>query len=677
MNATSEVGAGHSTARAEYTKSDYRPDVDGLRALAVVAVIINHFNDTILPGGYLGVDIFFVISGFVITASLVHQQSKNCFEFLVAFYVRRVKRLLPALVVFVIIIGVSICLFDPAPELSLKTGASSLLGLSNLYLLRQSTDYFAPSTALNPFTHTWSLGVEEQFYFLFPVVVWFSGITRTGTIGSRKLLIVVFLAAVVSVTAFVVLYQNDRAAAYFLMPTRFWELGAGCLLSIGLRYSNLVTQRLKSAPPLLGTAALVGVLFAPLSWAVPATVAVVLLSALLIASIRSGTAAYAFFAHTSVVYVGRISYSLYLWHWGVLSLSRWTIGIDWWLAPFQVALMVLLAAASYRFVETPLRRSSWFASPLLSIGAGLSASVVACALLLVVSVTSGGRLYLGNLLAMPTPSHLQRTWWADLQTGEYLEHCHVEGKYSSALLNDCLDVTRGKKGTVYLIGDSHARNYLPALKSAFRERSTAYLTMGGCAFHPVQIMPSYLNDVSRLNCALYAAETAEHLVKKVRSGDVVFIGQRLHGHPERQTVTYVDFVKAFALRLQEKGVPTVLLDGAFPPELDPQQCTALPWQPFGNREGCSVDSETVSNAYAQFDQLAYEASASTGYLYYAPLRLGLCNEGVCGQTTATGRPIWHDRGHITEQAAEELTPLLLARLTEQGFYRDNPEDDRL
>src|SRR6478735_7499820 len=172
----------------EYVKSDYRPDVDGLRALAVVAVIINHFSNTLLPGGYLGVDIFFVISGFVITASLVHQQSKNCFEFLVAFYVRRVKRLLPALVVFVIVIGVSICLFDPAPELSLKTGASSLLGLSNLYLLRQSTDYFAPSTALNPFTHTWSLGVEEQFYFLFPVVVWFSGITRTGTIGSRKLL---------------------------------------------------------------------------------------------------------------------------------------------------------------------------------------------------------------------------------------------------------------------------------------------------------------------------------------------------------------------------------------------------------------------------------------------------------------------------------------------------------
>jgi hypothetical protein len=379
-----------------------------------------------------------------------------------------------------------------------------------------------------------------------------------------------------------------------------------------------------------------------------------------------------------VAYLGRISYSLYLWHWGVLCLSRWTIGIHWWLAPFQIALMVLLAVISYRFIETPLRRSIWSAKPLLSIGAGLSVSVGVCALLLVLSVTLGGRLYLGNLLGIPTPPNLERTWWVDLKTGRYLEHCHVEDKYSSALLHDCLDVPRGKNGTVYLIGDSHARNYLPALKDAFKQHSVAYLTMGsGCTFLPVA-MTATDDDYARLNCPLYVAETAEYLLEKVRSGDVVFIGQRLYGQPERQTPTYVDFAKAFALRLQDKGVPTVLLDDVFPPMLDPQQCTALPWQPFGLMDGCSVSSETVSMAFAEFDRLADDASASTGYVYYAPLRLGLCNAAVCGQTTATGRPIWHDGhtgGHITEQAAEELSPLLRARLTQQGFYRKYPEDD--
>ena len=152
-------------------RSRYRPEIDGLRAFAVITVIINHFNKDILPGGYLGVDIFFVISGFVITSSLYQRPSKNFKDFISGFYERRIKRLVPALSVFVLITSIAICLFNPATELSLKTGLTSLFGLSNLYLLKQSTDYFAQSTELNVFTHTWSLGVEEQFYILFPFLI--------------------------------------------------------------------------------------------------------------------------------------------------------------------------------------------------------------------------------------------------------------------------------------------------------------------------------------------------------------------------------------------------------------------------------------------------------------------------------------------------------------------------
>ena len=145
-------------------KSNYRPEIDGLRAFAVIAVIINHFNKEILPSGYLGVDIFFVISGYVITSSLAVRKSKSFSEFISGFYLRRIKRLIPALVVFILITSILICLFNSDPKFSLRTGISSLFGLSNLYLLRQSTDYFAKATELNVFTHTWSLAVEEQFY---------------------------------------------------------------------------------------------------------------------------------------------------------------------------------------------------------------------------------------------------------------------------------------------------------------------------------------------------------------------------------------------------------------------------------------------------------------------------------------------------------------------------------
>jgi peptidoglycan/LPS O-acetylase OafA/YrhL len=141
------------------SKGKYRPEIDGLRAFAVVAVIINHFNKDLLPSGYLGVDIFFVISGYVITSSLAGRQSKNFLDFLTGFYERRIKRLVPALVVFVLITSVLISLFNPEPGVALGLGWKSLFGASNISLYRSSTDYFAQSTELNPFTHTWSLGV--------------------------------------------------------------------------------------------------------------------------------------------------------------------------------------------------------------------------------------------------------------------------------------------------------------------------------------------------------------------------------------------------------------------------------------------------------------------------------------------------------------------------------------
>ena len=156
-----------------FIKQNYRDEIDGLRAFAVIAVIINHFNKDILPGGYLGVDIFFVISGYVITSSLSGRKSKTL-DFYQVFE-RRIKRLIPALIPFTLITGLLVCFFNPFPSVTLKTGITSLFGLSNIYLLKQSTDYFADSTQLNAFTHTWSLDLEEQFYFyfLFNLVYWF------------------------------------------------------------------------------------------------------------------------------------------------------------------------------------------------------------------------------------------------------------------------------------------------------------------------------------------------------------------------------------------------------------------------------------------------------------------------------------------------------------------------
>ena len=184
-------------------KDIYRDELDGLRAFAVIAVIINHFNKNILESGYLGVDIFFVISGYVITSSLINKRFDKFKIFISSFYIRRIKRLLPALMFYVLPISLLIWILDPAAKESLRTGITSMFGISNLYLFSNAVDYFANSTELNPFTHTWSLSVEEQFYLIFPIIFWLSSFKSNKSKVKRNLLLILLPISTISLIAFI------------------------------------------------------------------------------------------------------------------------------------------------------------------------------------------------------------------------------------------------------------------------------------------------------------------------------------------------------------------------------------------------------------------------------------------------------------------------------------------
>lgn len=465
--------------------SSYRPELDGLRALAVIAVIINHFNKNILPSGYLGVDIFFVISGYVITSSLAGRPSPNISHFLLNFYTRRIKRLLPALILFVVINCLLIAILSPYPQTSLKTGLASLFGLSNLYLWRKSTDYFAGATELNVFTHTWSLGVEEQFYMLFPLITWFTGFSRLTIKGPRNLLITIGLLSTFSLLSFIYLYQTNQPAAYFLMPTRLWELGSGCLIFLITQDSHKSgwVHTLTNLPPLLVLAALLIILFIPLQFAIFTTIAVVLLTAILIVCLRPETAPYKLFTYKYVVYIGLVSYSLYLWHWSVLSLSRWTIGVSGWTIPFQLALMVVCCLASYKYVETPLRWSAWSPSLPKTLGYGLSASISAGLFIALLYPNTASFTLVDANKEMSYKTH-----WEEWQDCDYVKSDEPQEGGCKYLPN------QNNPLRLVVIGDSHAGHLASGLKEILPSlpSSIAVALYAGC--YPTIDSPCYLTQ---------------------------------------------------------------------------------------------------------------------------------------------------------------------------------------
>jgi peptidoglycan/LPS O-acetylase OafA/YrhL len=511
-------------------QSSYKPEINGIRAFAVIAVIINHFNQDLLPSGYLGVDIFFVISGFVITSTLADRSSKNFLDFLGVFYARRIKRLVPALVLFVIISSISICLFNPNPGVSIKTGRSALFGYSNLYLWNQSTNYFDTSTLLNVFAHTWSLGVEEQFYFVFPLLVWFTGFGRHTNKGARNLFWVTGVLSIASLIAFVYIYRTNQPAAYFLMPTRFWEMGAGCLLFLGLKHPSGLLVWLERIPPLLVTAGIVGVLFLPLQFATKATIAVVLFTSVLIACLRAGTAGYSLFTHRAVVYIGLISYSLYLWHWGVLSLSRWTIGIHWWSVPFQVALMLLLAVCSYRYVEMPLRRADWSVLRWQTIGYGIGASAGASGLLLLLSNSLSNRIFLGSRHSVETESF-------SVQGISVYDCAFYRGKGMSVSAHDIARCSFSRRERVngqqriWYVGSSHAQ-HLSGLIGKMKSRGDFQQTVITTAAVTVPTLPLEMYDWLPKNDwkqkdLLNQEQVIKYVLATVKQGDVIVLGNDL------------------------------------------------------------------------------------------------------------------------------------------------------
>lgn len=337
----------------------YRPDIDGLRAIAVLCVVVFHLDKSWLPGGFVGVDIFFVISGFLITKLLVADLDRGSLS-LAHFYQRRIARLAPMMVIVVAATLMATGVLYSAQDFASAgiNAVAALLSVANIKFLLQG-DYFQISLDAQPFLHFWSLSVEEQYYLVFPVLLIALFRWKRSWVGPAIIaLTALSFAACILVTA------HDPTLAFYLLPTRAWELGCGAILAV---YGTHLAARLPRAVHALLAVAGVSLILAAFVLLDAQTrfpgyaAALPVLGAALIvlATERPGYLGAAVLSAAPVVAIGQISYGLYLWHWPVFSMVDYTLYTqsDLIRTLLKIGLAGGLTWASYRLIETPARRA--------------------------------------------------------------------------------------------------------------------------------------------------------------------------------------------------------------------------------------------------------------------------------------------------------------------------------
>lgn len=348
------------------SSSGYRPDIDGLRAIAVLSVVLYHFHKPLVPGGFVGVDIFFVISGFLITRNIWGEMLAGQFRF-ADFYLRRIRRIAPAFLAMtaVTVVAGSLLLL-PVDLLALARSALwGTFSLANVYFWRHlDTSYFAESSDQVPMLHTWSLGVEEQFYFFWPALL------IVASLVVRKRWTALTLALLICVGSFACAELTNVVAqkfSYYMLPARAGELMVGALLAIWQTSGKGAYREQRAARWLaellaVGGFGLIGFALVHLDDAsafpgINALYPCLGTGLLIVAGGMQSMLVKALLTPRPMVLVGLVSYSLYLWHWPVLAYIRYFYGVvDGWHAAAAAVAISVFSVLSYRFVEVPARR---------------------------------------------------------------------------------------------------------------------------------------------------------------------------------------------------------------------------------------------------------------------------------------------------------------------------------
>ena len=617
----------------------YRPDVDGLRAVAVLPVLLFHFDVPPFSGGYVGVDIFFVISGYLIGKIILDELEAGRYS-IAQFYVRRIRRIFPAL--FVVLAVSSVCAWIFLFPSELKDYGKSLIAVtffvSNLFF-HLSGGYFAAAAETQPLLHTWSLAVEEQFYIFFPLILMLLQKLRPG----RPVLPIVVLGALSFLCACWLL-RTDRDAAFYLVQSRAWELLAGALLAA--RAFKAPTPRWANLLGIMGICMILAAVFLFDSRTLfpgPAALLPVLGAALLIhaGACERGSLMTCVLATRPLVFIGLISYSLYLWHWPLVVFYRfYDIQIDAVEVLGLFGACFALAILSWRYVEQPFRRGGLHL-PRAQIFAHATAAMA-------IFVIVGGSLLWadGATWRFPTPV-AEVAAYSAYDSGEatrkgrcFLTSDHPDFSYFDQ--QACL-ATEVTQKNYLLVGDSHGAHLWPGLKAVYRDRNILQATSSGCK--PV------LHAQGEPRCKKLMEYIYSEFVPKRRL-DAVLISARWRAEDLPALLSTIAYVKRYADRVYVMG-PIAEYEDRLPLLLARDMLAEHPRQVALGRRGEQVELDRIFAAKVR--------DAGAGYVstYEA-----LCVPNGCLTRDEAGMPMQFDYGHLTEQGAV----LLARRLRERNLF---------
>jgi peptidoglycan/LPS O-acetylase OafA/YrhL len=642
----------------------YRPEIDGLRALAVGAVIVNHLRSQWLPSGHFGVDIFFVISGFVITQSLCAHRYRSFAELYVGFMARRMRRLAPTLLLCVAATGAAVWLLVPDPRDSLQTGLYALFGLSNLFLYFQHVDYFTPSSDLNVFLHTWSLGVEEQFYLFFPAIFWACAASeRRGRLFGA----VIGALCVASLAASIMFVRIDSQANFYLMPFRFWELGAGVLLFALKRDAEArALGRIGASLAIIASVLLIASLFLHPDRNGLLQCGVVVLTMIAIQTIRLSQVTFGVFGNRTTVFVGLISYPLYLWHWSVLSLSRWANFDQGWVVPLQLATMFLLSIVTYRYVEKPLRYAALLKPNWRAIGVFVVA-LVCCA------VTVAQFRHVKSLFGVQSAT----VRWTTVSappfvplTGSGLSFeptCVVDGD-KHPLRDNTFDLctVRPKRPDgqmIWTLGDSHA-GHLQALLSSLHDRT-------GVGVHLIET-PGVAFPMPPGKPFEPRRRIYDMIAEKLRPGDIVLLGRLFldrtgDGMFEDVPEWSAELVK-FAEQMAARKVNVVVVG---PPPMFHFNTLLSCWRVRSKESVCEIDRTAEVKRVEEVQQILRAAARQSDNIFLFDPFAVLCPAGAAACSPfRNGEAIFRDKDHLNSLGAEGLADAFVAFLKADGLLAE-------